>query len=77
MCLGYECVLGLVCWAMSVCVFGLVVWAMSVCGVVCFSSGCPSGDDMNLAAIIAHLASSPRMKLSFSVGLRMLNWGNI
>ncbi len=45
--------------------------------VCVFLSGCPSGDDMNLAAIIAHLASSPRMKLSFSVGLRMLNWGNI
>ncbi len=32
---------------------------------------------MNLAAIIAHLASSPRMKLSFSVGLQVLHWGNI
>ncbi len=32
---------------------------------------------MNFAAISAHLASSPRMKLSFSVGLQKLNWGNI
>ncbi len=45
-----------------------------------FLSGCPSGDDMMIkmcAAISAHLASSPRMKLSFWVGLQVLNWGNI
>ncbi len=36
-----------------------------------------SQDDTNLAAILQHLASSPRMKLSFWVGLQVLNWGNI
>jgi len=34
-------------------------------------------DATNFAAIFEHLASSPRMKQSFWVGLQVLNWGNI
>ncbi len=33
--------------------------------------------DINLAAIFAHSDFSPRMKVSFSVGVQLLNWGNI
>ncbi len=33
--------------------------------------------DINLAAIFAHSGFSPRMKVSFSVGVQLLNWGNI
>ncbi len=33
--------------------------------------------DINLAAIFAHSDFSPRMKASFSVGVQLVNWGNI
>ncbi len=80
-CVGVWAVCGLlaVCVGlMCVCLGCECVWCVCVC--VCFSLACPSGDDMMikmLPAISAHLAFSPRMKLSFWVGLQVLNWGNI
>ncbi len=65
MCLGCVCV----------CVWAVLCRSNVCVGVsesVCFSLAVPQEmhDDKNVAAISAHLASSPRMKLSFGLDYR-------
>ncbi len=76
----YECVCECVCVCVLLAVSQEITrWYECVCECVCVCSLWlslrRSQDDTNLAAILQHLASSPRMKRSFWVGLQVLNGG--